>query len=170
MDDDTSQLSIGDVTVVEDLGIVTVNVTLNTPSASFVTVEYMTSDLGGVSGAVVGDDYVLASGLLTFIPGDVSQTFTIDIVVEVLDELDETFGVSLFNEIGSAVLKRDAVVQITDDDAATISIGDVSVTEGQIGTTPVIVTVAICLSSGRYVLNERVSPGFSGFSLSRRSW
>ena len=151
MDDDTSQLSIGDVTVVEDLGIVTVNVTLNTPSASFVTVEYMTSDLGGVSGAVVGDDYVLASGLLTFIPGDVSQTFTIDIVVEVLDELDETFGVSLFNEIGSAVLKRDAVVQITDDDAATISIGDVSVTEGQIGTTPVIVTVDLDLVVDRSV-------------------
>ena len=163
VDDDTSQLSIGDVTVVEDLGIVTVNVTLNTPSASFVTVEYMTSDLGGVSGAVVGDDYVLASGLLTFIPGDVSQTFTIDIVVEVLDELDETFGVSLFNEIGSAVLKRDAVVQITDDDAATISIGDVSVTEGQIGTTPVIVTVDLDLVVDRSVTVDFALAGTGAF-------
>ena len=44
-----------------------------------------------------GVDYTLVAGILTFIPGDISETISISIVDDALDESDETVVVTLSN-------------------------------------------------------------------------
>jgi hypothetical protein len=42
-----------------------------------------------------GTDYVSTNGTLTFLPGQTSQTITVAVLGDVLDELDETILVNL---------------------------------------------------------------------------
>ncbi|QDV50075.1 Calx-beta domain-containing protein [Gimesia fumaroli] len=128
-DNDQAQLSIGDVTVNEDAGTVTLTVSLDQPVATTVLVDYATAD----NSAIETDDYVGASGTLSFSPGELTKTFTISITDTNLVELDETFLVNLANiQSGTAdVIFSDnlAYVTITDDDQAAISITDITVDE-----------------------------------------
>ena len=71
-------------------GSLTFTVTLSAASGSAVSVDYATSD-----GTATGPDYTAKSGTLTFAPGVTSQTFTVTIVGDTLDEPDETFFVTL---------------------------------------------------------------------------
>ena len=71
---------------------------------------------------------------------------TVDVLVEgdTLDEFDETFSVDLANPVGVAVADGSGVGTIVDDDAAPlVSIDDVSVTEGDAGTTTASFTVSL---------------------------
>ena len=49
----------------------------------------------GDGSASAGSDYTAASGTVTFTAGDVSETFTVSVLGDDLDEGDETFTVSL---------------------------------------------------------------------------
>ena len=106
-DDDEATLSVapayaaeGDDTVP---GQVDFEVTLSPPSTSTVTVEYMTreraagGEADGEKAAVQADDYLAASGTLTFAPGDSTATVSVPIVHDTLDEFDEVFDFVLLN-------------------------------------------------------------------------
>ena len=69
-------------------------VTLSAASGQTVTVDYATAD----GTAIAPADYVAAAlSTLTFNPGQISQTFTVQVNGDVLDEINETFFVNLSN-------------------------------------------------------------------------
>ncbi len=97
-DNETAALSIGDITVIEgSTGVFTV--TLSTPSAITVTVDYATSD----GTAVAGQDYIAASGTLTFTPGVMQQNIAIQILDDTLTEPQEEFQLLLSNAQGATI-------------------------------------------------------------------
>jgi len=141
-------ITINDVTVTEgDTGTKTVDftVTLSTSSAQTVTVDYATAD----GTAIAGSDYQSTSGTLTFNPGETSKPITITIIGDTMDEPSETFFVNLTNATNAVIVDGQGQGTITDNDAApTISINDVSVAEGNGGTTPADFTVTLSAPSG----------------------
>ncbi|QDT43126.1 Calx-beta domain protein [Gimesia alba] len=128
-DDDQAAISINDVTVDENAGTAILTVSLNLPVDTAISVDYTTAE-GTASSP---NDYTNTSGTLTFNPGDLSQTIVIPITDTDQIELDETFLVNLTNlqANGADIILGDnqAIVTITDNDQAGISIDDVSVDE-----------------------------------------
>lgn len=118
--------------------------------AGTATVTYATSDLTAVNPS----DYTATTNVLTFAPGEVSKTFTIEIKDDALDESTEAFNVTLSNPTGSAVLGTvfAASINIIDNDPTpSLSVNDVSVTEGNSGTTGAVFTVSLSAASGQPV-------------------
>src|SRR5262245_12033515 len=144
-------LAIGDVTVTEgDTGTTaaTFTVTLSAASTETGTVDYATAN----GTAVAPDDYAIASGTLTFLPGETTRTASVDVRGDVLDEDDETFNVDLANPVNATIDDGQGVGTITDDDPQpTVSIDDVTVTEGDTGTIAATFTVGLSVPSGRAV-------------------
>jgi hypothetical protein len=102
LDDDPAGLSIADVAVVEPVTgsrSAHFTVTLSPTSASPVTVEYSTA---GVT-AIPGEDYVEASGVLTFDPG--LSTLPVDVTIygDSANEGIEQFQLNLANPGGAPV-------------------------------------------------------------------
>ena len=147
--DDTPSISINDASIAEDMASLMFTVTLSKPSAVSVTVDYATT----ANTATAGTDYMTDSGTITFAPGDTSETITIAVNADLVDEDDETFYVSL-SSATSGVMISDAqgVGTITDDDLApAISIGDATVAEGNTGTRAVEFTVELSAESGKTI-------------------
>jgi len=108
-------ISIDDVSVAEGNAgttVATFTVSLSAPSASTVTVDFITNGVTATSGS----DFVAGSGTVTFLPSDVSEPVTITINGDTLDELDETFTVDLSNPTNATILDGQGVGTITDDD------------------------------------------------------
>jgi CSLREA domain-containing protein len=128
--------------------IVTVN--LSIAIGQTVTVLYQTFSMT----ATLGLDYQPVSGTLTFAPGVTSQTVSVPIIGDTIDEPDETFRVGLFNAVnaGIAVSSNPPVVLIIDDDPApAISVNDVGVIEGTSGTTNAVFTIYLSSQSSKGV-------------------
>jgi len=130
-DDDGPKLQIDDVTVVAEGDSGTVDavftVSLTEATGQTITVDWATVDDSAVSGA----DYIEASGTLTFEPaGATSQQVTVTVNGDMIDEIDEVFLVELSNATGAPILDATGEGAITDDDTATLSIGDVTAAEG----------------------------------------
>lgn len=108
-------------------------------------VNYATSN----GTATAGQDYVATSGTLIFPDGVTSQTFSITISNDTIDEFNETVNLTLSNAAGSGTLvQSNATVSIFDDDPQpSISIDDVSVTEGGSGTTNAVFSVTLSAAS-----------------------
>jgi large repetitive protein len=120
-------------------------VTLTASSAQQVKVNYATSN----GSASAGVDYQAASGTLTFAPGQTSQVIDITVSGDALDEPDETVFVTLSDPSNAFVADGGGIGTISDDDAApTLSIGDVTLTEGNAGTKNATFTVSLSASSG----------------------
>jgi hypothetical protein len=154
----TLQFSSATYTVNEG-GVVTITVTRTGGSKGAVMVFFATS--GGT--ATAGTDYVGVSGDLTFNDGVTSQTFNIAIKDNFRDDPDKTINVSIWNPGGGATLgnPNTAVVTIADDDPPpTLSINDVSVNEGNSGTTNAVFTVTLSAASGKDIsVNYATSDG-----------
>ena len=106
-------LSVADKTVDEDDGTITVTVSLSSTSVDEVTVQYATSN----GTATAGIDYTGSSGTLTFPAGDTSKTVSVSIIDDTLDEVNETFKVTLSNPTNDVTISdNEATVTITDDD------------------------------------------------------
>jgi hypothetical protein len=137
-------------TVAEDGGSVTITVNRTDGSNGTVKVDYTTSD----GTAVAGEDYTTSSGELTFNNGVTTQTFTVPITNDSLDEANETVNLTLSNAQGSGALgtQTTAVLTITDNDPTpSLSINDVSLAEGNSGTTNFTFTVTLSAASGQTV-------------------
>ena len=138
-------LTINDVTVNENAGTATFTATLSAASSLPVSVAYSTSNGSATSGA----DYTAASGTLNFAAGATTQTITVPILEDVLDEANETFTVNLANATNSTIADAQGVGTITDNDATpTLSIGDVTRNEAA-GT--IAFTVSLSAASGQAV-------------------
>ena len=125
-------------------------VSLNIAISQTVTVNYQTLAMTATSGV----DFQPVSGSLTFPPGVTTQTVSIPIIGDTLDEPDETLTLQLSNAVNAAisVSSNPSVVLILDDDPApAISVNDVTVMEGDSGTTDAVFTLSLSSASGRQV-------------------
>ena len=145
------QLSINDVTVTEgDAGTTNATFTVTMSATSSSTVTVVASTAGNT--ATSGTDFTATTTTVSFSPGSTSQTFTVPIKGDTLDETNETFYVNLTSESNATVLDSQGIGTITDNDAApTISISDVTVTEGNSGTTSATFTATLSTASGQTV-------------------
>jgi hypothetical protein len=142
-------LTIDDVLVTEGDGGTTnavFTVRLSVPSGQVVTVDYATAD----GAATAPADYAATAGSLTFPAGSVTRTLVVPVVADLLDEADEAFLVRLSNAVGALVGDAQATGTIVDDDPVpVVSIDDVSVAEGEAGTTLATFTLSLSAPSGR---------------------
>jgi hypothetical protein len=102
--------------------------------------DYSTSDNTAVSPA----DYTAASGTLSFAAGDVAKGINIPIIDDNLTESMEAFNLTLANGLGATLVSTTIQISIFDNDPApTVSINDVTVTEGNSGLTNAVFTVSL---------------------------
>jgi len=89
----TPGVSIGDVTVSEGntTSSASFMVTLSTPASTNQSVSFATSD----GDAIAGSDYVGSAGVVTFLPGELQKSVTVTILGDTVQELNETFLVTL---------------------------------------------------------------------------
>ena len=150
-DDPLPAVAIDDVTVTEqDTGTVTAsfNVTLVPASGRMVSVHYATAD----GTATAPADYSATGGDLVFAAGEATKQVTVLVHSDTLDEIDESFTVGLSNAADATI--ADGLGSGTigdDDDPPSLSIGDVTVTEGGSGTTAANFEVSLSAASGRTV-------------------
>lgn len=129
-DDDSATISIADLSVDEDAGVVTLTVSLDKPVEADFSIDYTTSDQSALQSA----DYQNTTGTLSFSAGEQTKTFNISLVDSDLVELDETFLVTLSQiQVAGAdlsFLDNQAQVTIHDDDQSGVSVSDTIVNEG----------------------------------------
>ena len=120
-------------------------VTLSASSTQPVTVAYATAD----GTATAGVDYTAASGTLTFQPGQTQRTITVLVKGEKLHENDDTFSVNLSDASGATINSGVGTGTIRSAVAPpTVSIGNVSLKEGNSGTTAFKFVVSLSAASG----------------------
>ena len=150
LNDDTA-VSIGNVSVTEgNSGTINANfkVSLSAAAPFPVTVRYATAD----GTATAGSDYVWTSGTLTIPAGSTSGTVAVPVVGDTLNEANETFTVKLSSPTNAIVATATGTGTILNDDPVpTLSIGNVSLPEGNSGTTNAVFTVKLSAASGRAV-------------------
>ena len=78
----------------EDVTPANLEVELSGVSGQQVTVDYLVSGGSATGGGI---DYTLASGTLTFAPGDTSKFIVISVVDDALDEAQETVVLTIYN-------------------------------------------------------------------------
>ncbi|WP_416673345.1 Calx-beta domain-containing protein [Egbenema bharatensis] len=124
-------------------------VSLSNPSDRPITISYSTND---GTATVADHDYIANDGTLTFNPGDpLTQTITVLVKGDTTYEQAETFTVRLNDAINANINSASAVgvgVIFNDDPIPSLSIDNVSVLEGDSGTT--IATFTVSLSNPSY--------------------
>ena len=121
-DDKPPALTIDDVTVTEGPGVVAeFTVTLSTASGKTITVEYATADRT----ALAQLDYNASRGTLILPAGRTTGTVRAPVLDDALDELDETFAVTLHIPANATLKDAEGLGTIIDDDdpAVTVSYG-----------------------------------------------
>ena len=159
-DDAEPTLSIGDVAAYEgDTGTVTLVflVTLSGTSGATTTVNWASAD----NTATAPGDYSSGQGTLTFAPGVSSTTIALQVNGDRTTEPDETFFIHLSGASGAAIARAQGVGTIVNDDAPpAVTVSDLTVTEGQTGTTTANVAVSLDRpSSSTVVVDFATSDG-----------
>ena len=129
----TPTISITDVSQVETNAGTTefeFVVSLSNANVDEVTVDFETSN----GTAVAGIDYAFTTGQVTFSAGETTQVIRVLVNGDTLVEDHETFFVNLFNAQGAAIADDQGLGTILNDEAS-ISIDDVTLEEGPVGTT-----------------------------------
>ena len=98
-------------------------------------------------------DYAAASGTLSFAAGETTKTITVTVNGDLLDEVDETFAVNLSNAVNATITDphRASARSPTTTPLPTLSINDVTVTEGNRAPVNAIFTVSLSAPSGQTV-------------------
>jgi hypothetical protein len=112
-------LSIADIRVSEGAsGTVpaTFTLTLGSTYPRAVSVAYATRD---GSATVAGNDYTATSGIVTFAPGETSQTVTVNVTGDRVLEADETFSIVLTNATNATLSRAFATCTIANDETDT---------------------------------------------------
>ena len=107
------------------------------PSSNTVSVAFATAD--GTATAVAGNDYLPTSGTITFAPGETAKQITVEVIGNIVAEPNEAFYLQLFaaNATNQVAV---AIGTIINDDVD-VSVGDVTVTEGNSGTTNAVFAI-----------------------------
>ena len=111
----TPSLSISDASAGEG-GTLTFTVSLSPASGRYVWVNYYARPAYGAGLSATYADFAQAYGMLTFRPGETAKTVTVAAVDDSRPEGDETFVVVLYSEVQAAVIDREGIGTITDDD------------------------------------------------------
>jgi hypothetical protein len=163
--DDLPILSINDVTLTEGNSLTklfTFTVSLSSPApAGGVTFDIATQDQ---TATVADSDYVSRSLTgETITPGNTTRTFDVTVNGDVNVEPDETFFVNVTNVTGATLVGGDSqgLGTIQNDDSPSLSINDVTVTEGNSG--PTIATFTVTLSPAS---NQTVTVNYATSSAS----
>ncbi|MEZ6127577.1 MAG: Calx-beta domain-containing protein [Planctomycetaceae bacterium] len=145
-----AQVSISNVTVTEgDSGtaVATFTVTVDSAAGGAFQVPYASSDSTAKSADA---DYVPVNSTLNFtgLTAGESHTISVDVNGDAIVELDEEFLVTLTAIQNNANVQfapgqAQAIGTITNDDASTLSIDDVSIVEGNAGTSMLTFTVTV---------------------------
>jgi len=135
-------ISVRDAVVVEgNAGTTqaTFVVALSGPTSQSVSCSFATSN----GTATAGSDYIATSGALTFAPGEVEKPVVVLVNGDTVDEVQETYFLDISNVQNATVSSSRGTGFIVDDDGPTISINDVSVTEGNSGTKAATFTLTL---------------------------
>ena len=108
---DLPTLSVADATARESNATIDFVVSLSASASGGATVDYATSE-----GEADTNDFTAASGTLTFAAGTLEQTISVSLVDDSLDELSETFYLTLSDPVGATVDDGVATGTIKDDD------------------------------------------------------
>jgi hypothetical protein len=123
-------------------------VALSAPSGLPVTMTYATVD----GTAIAPGDYIATTGTLTIPAGETGGTIAVPVLGDSVDEADETFTLTLSNAAGATLATATATATIADDDPLpTLSINDVTLTEGNSGSANATFTVTLSAPSSRIV-------------------
>jgi hypothetical protein len=114
-------------------------VALSGPASQTVSCSFATSN----GTAIAGSDYVATSGAVTFAPGEVEKPVVVLVIGDTVDEQQETYFLDISNVQNATVSSSRGNGFIVDDDGPTVSIGDVSVTEGNSGTKAATLTLTL---------------------------
>jgi hypothetical protein len=150
-DDPLPAITIQDGFVTEGNNVdtnMTVTVRLSNASSDTVSVAYAFVD----STASGGVDYIQSPGTVTFNPGETQKTFTVTVKDDKIDEVDETFFINLSNPTNATINDGQALCTIGDNDGPSVSINDVSVTEGTGGTKTATFTLTLSAASPQTIL------------------
>jgi hypothetical protein len=156
-------ISIADVSVTEgNSGTVTASftATLSAPSAQAISVSYATA--GGT--ATSGTDFAAATGTANFAPGVTTATIPVSVIGDTVFEGAENFVVNLSGPVNATIADNQATGTIVNDDGIpTLTIGDVSISEGDSGTAIATVTVtASNANSQNMTVNYATANGSAG--------
>jgi hypothetical protein len=115
-------------------------VSLSAPSNEPVTVVYSTYD----GTATQGNDYLSASGTLTFAPGQTSQTVSVSVVGDLYYDPTETFYLNLLSPTGATLGRAQGACTVTDAlPVPTLSVSSPTVTSNASGATPMSFNVSL---------------------------
>jgi glucose/arabinose dehydrogenase len=157
-DDAVGTVSVADAATVEGNGgtqLLAFTVTRST-GVGTASVQWATAD----GTAAAGDaDYLAASGTVTFAANETTKTVNVTINGDAKAEANETLVVNLLNPTNLAVARGQAVGTITNDDTATLSVADASVTEGNAGTTDLTFVVTRTASALASTVNWATADG-----------
>ena len=152
-------ISVRDATVVEgNSGTTqaTFVVALSGPTSQTVSFSFATSN----GTATAGSDYIATSGALSFAPGEVEKPVVVSVNGDTVDEAQETYFVDISNVQNATVSTSRGTGFIVDDDGPTMSIDDVSVTEGNSGTKAATFTLTLSSPSVEAIAVRAItSPG-----------
>jgi len=143
-DPGVGDISIGDVTIAEgNSGTKTATFTVSRSGTAAFAVDFATAD----GTAAAGSDYEATAGTLSFAAGQATQTVSVTINGDTAVEPDETFFLNLTNATeGGTFRDSQGLGTITNDDATVvvgdISIGDVTISEGNSETKTATFTVS----------------------------
>ena len=145
-------VSVADRTVVEgDSGITNLvfAVTLSITNCEPTLVDYVITS----GSATHGQDYVnTPTGTLLFAPGETNQFVTISVLGDRLNEPDENLFITLSSAVNGTISIGQAVGTILNDDPfPTLFIDDVTVVEGDSGTTQAMFNVTLSAPSGQAI-------------------
>jgi len=139
----------------------TFNVTLSPASSQTVMVNYATAN----DSATAGSDYVANTGTVTFNPNETSKPITVLVNGDTTVEPNEVFRVNLSGATNATITNNQGIGIILNDDTR-ISINDVSLNEGNSGTTAFTFNVTLSPASSQTVTvnyatanNTAIAPG-----------
>lgn len=138
-DETPPTFSVGDVTIVEgDTGTTSAVFTVTrTTSATAGSVAYATA----AGTALAGVDFTSVAGTLNFAIGELSKTVSVPVIGDTDVEQDEAFTLDLSNPVGATIADGQGLASIVNDDLPGVWIDDVSIVEGNAGTSQLIFTL-----------------------------
>ncbi len=136
----------------EGLTNATFAVWLDSPSPQPVSLNYYTVN----QTATAGLDFIATNGVLLFSPGVLTQTFCVPVIGDRLYESDpkifgESFRIGFSNAVNATFADQLRWVTCTivdDDPMPSLTVNDISVVEGQSGTTQALFNIALSAPSG----------------------
>lgn len=139
-------ISVRNASVVEgnsDTTQATFVVALSAASSQSISCSFATSN----GTATAGSDYVASTGAVTFAPGEVEKPVVVLVNGDTVDEVQETFFLDISNVENATVDASRGTGFIVDDDGPSISINNVTITEGNTGTKAATFTLTLSASS-----------------------